>query len=174
MSHMTLDDRVSIQEGLDNNLSPSVISRKIGKTRSTVLREIIKHRVFKGKRYPGAKPPCIHKKDCIVYGLCKDRRCSSPCKNCHACKDVCPDYFPSECDRLSKSPHVCNGCPKVSSCCYEAYYYYASYAHKQEHIDMYFAAVDEVFALMAEAIKKGNAKELLLGPVCMTGFQRLA
>lgn len=59
MSHMTLDDRVSIQEGLDNNLSPSVISRKIGKTRSPVLREIIKHRVFKGKRYPGAKPPCI-------------------------------------------------------------------------------------------------------------------
>lgn len=52
--------------------------------------------------------------------------------------------------------------------------YYASYAHKQEHIDMYFAAVDEVFAILAEAKKKGNAKELLLGPVCMTGFQRLA
>ena len=52
--------------------------------------------------------------------------------------------------------------------------YYASYAHKQEHIDMYFEAVDEVFAILAEAQKKGNAKELLLGPVCLTGFQRLA
>ncbi len=52
--------------------------------------------------------------------------------------------------------------------------YYASFAHKQEHIDYYFEAVDEVFAIMADAIKNGNAKDLLLGPVCLTGFQRLA
>lgn len=52
--------------------------------------------------------------------------------------------------------------------------YYASYAHKQEHIDYYFEAIDEVFAIMAKAQKEGNAKDLLLGPVCMTGFQRLA
>lgn len=52
--------------------------------------------------------------------------------------------------------------------------YYASYAHKQEHIDYYFEAVDEVFAILAAAIKNGNAKELLLGPVCLSGFQRLA
>ncbi len=55
MSHMTLDDRVYIQEGLDNNLNPNLISRKIGKSHSTVIREIEKHRVFKRKRYEGAK-----------------------------------------------------------------------------------------------------------------------
>ena len=55
MSHMTLDDRVYIQEGLDNNLNPNLISKKIGKSHSTVIREIEKHRVFKGKRYEGAK-----------------------------------------------------------------------------------------------------------------------
>ena len=53
MSHMTLDDRVYIQEGLDNNLNPNLISKKIGKSHSTVIREIEKHRVFKGKRYEG-------------------------------------------------------------------------------------------------------------------------
>jgi glutamate-1-semialdehyde aminotransferase len=52
--------------------------------------------------------------------------------------------------------------------------YYASFAHKQEHIDYYFAAIDEVFNIMAEAIKRGNTSDLLLGPICMTGFQRLA
>ncbi|WP_197027900.1 helix-turn-helix domain-containing protein [Butyrivibrio sp. WCE2006] len=52
---MTLDDRVYIQEGLDNNLNPNLISRKIGKSHSTVIREIEKHRVFKRKRYEGAK-----------------------------------------------------------------------------------------------------------------------
>ncbi|SHI13971.1 Transposase and inactivated derivatives, IS30 family [Butyrivibrio fibrisolvens DSM 3071] len=129
MSHMTLDDRVSIQEGLDNNLSPSAISKKIGKARSTVIREITKRRAYKGKRYPGAKPPCVRKKDCVVFGLCNNKRCSSPCRNCHACKDICPEYFPNECERLSKSPHVCNGCIKAPSCNYDRYYYYASYAH---------------------------------------------
>ncbi|MDD3945056.1 MAG: aminotransferase class III-fold pyridoxal phosphate-dependent enzyme [Bacteroidales bacterium] len=52
--------------------------------------------------------------------------------------------------------------------------YYASFAHKQEHIDYYLKSVDEVFAIIAKAHKDGNAKDLLLGPVCMTGFQRLA
>ena len=31
-----LDDRVYIQEDLDNNLNPNLISRKIGKSHSTV------------------------------------------------------------------------------------------------------------------------------------------
>ena len=52
--------------------------------------------------------------------------------------------------------------------------YYASFAHKQEHIDYYFSVVDEVFAIMAEAIRTDTVNDLLLGPVCMTGFQRLA
>jgi len=52
--------------------------------------------------------------------------------------------------------------------------YYASFAHKQEHIDCYLAAVDEVFAILAEAHQQGKTKDLLLGPVCQTGFQRLA
>ena len=52
--------------------------------------------------------------------------------------------------------------------------YYASFAHKQEHIDCYLDAVDEVFAILADAHQHGKTKELLLGPVCQTGFQRLA
>ena len=129
MSHMTLDDRVSIQEGLDSNESPSTIARKIGKACSTVIREITKHRVFKGKRYEGAKAPCAHKADCVIYGLCKDRHCNQPCRNCHVCKDVCPDYFPNSCKRLNSTPYVCNGCDKQASCTYDRYFYYASHAH---------------------------------------------
>lgn len=52
--------------------------------------------------------------------------------------------------------------------------YYASYAHKQEHLDRYLEAVDEVFALMSKAIKENNYKDLLLGSVCQAGFVRLA
>ena len=52
--------------------------------------------------------------------------------------------------------------------------YYASFAHKEEHMAKYLEAVDEVFALMAKAVKEGNYKQLLLGPVAHGGFARLA
>ena len=75
MSHMALDDRVTIQEGLDNNLSIRVIAKMINKQSSTVLREINKRRVFKGARYEGALPPCKRRDNCEIRGLCKDKRC---------------------------------------------------------------------------------------------------
>lgn len=52
--------------------------------------------------------------------------------------------------------------------------YYASYAHKQEHIDKYLKACDEIFAIMAEAIRKNNYIKLLKGPVAQDSFVRLA
>jgi glutamate-1-semialdehyde aminotransferase len=51
--------------------------------------------------------------------------------------------------------------------------FYASYAHKQEYIDGYLAAVDEVFGFISEAIKKGRPEKHLKGPVCHAGFGRL-
>lgn len=52
--------------------------------------------------------------------------------------------------------------------------YYASYAHKDEHMKVFFEAVDESFAVMSSAIQNGNYKDLLEGPVCQGGFARLA
>lgn len=52
--------------------------------------------------------------------------------------------------------------------------YYATFAHKDEHIDAYLAACDEVFAIMAKAVKDHNIQDLLEGPVCQGGFARLA
>lgn|SRR5574344_133173 len=52
--------------------------------------------------------------------------------------------------------------------------YYASYAHKQEHIDKYLQACDEIFGIMSKAVKDNNYSELLLGPVAQGGFARLA
>lgn len=52
--------------------------------------------------------------------------------------------------------------------------FYSSYAHKQEHLDAYLNAVDEVFGLISKALSEGNPEGLLNGPVCHTGFKRLA
>jgi glutamate-1-semialdehyde 2,1-aminomutase len=51
--------------------------------------------------------------------------------------------------------------------------FYASYAHKQKHIDKYLAAVDEAFDFISEAIEEGYPEKYLKGPVCHAGFRRL-
>jgi len=52
--------------------------------------------------------------------------------------------------------------------------YYASYAHKQEHLDKYMSALDEVFYIMSKSVVANNSEKLLCGPICQTGFKRLA
>ena len=52
--------------------------------------------------------------------------------------------------------------------------FYASYAHKQEHINKYLSALDEVFYIMSKSVSENNSKKLLIGPMCQAGFKRLA
>jgi len=51
--------------------------------------------------------------------------------------------------------------------------FYASYAHKEEYVENYLKAVDEVFAFISKTIQKGNPEKYLIGPVCHAGFRRL-
>ncbi len=51
--------------------------------------------------------------------------------------------------------------------------FYASYAHKEEHVNEYLKAVEETFSFIAQAVKKGNPENFLKGPVCHSGFKRL-
>jgi len=50
---------------------------------------------------------------------------------------------------------------------------YVSYAHKEEDVERYLSAVDEVFAFIKKAIDEGNVDSLLEGPVAYSGFKRL-
>lgn len=52
--------------------------------------------------------------------------------------------------------------------------YYSSLAHNDAIIDEYLKAVDEAFAILAEATKNDSFDKYLLGPVSQTGFKRLA
>jgi glutamate-1-semialdehyde 2,1-aminomutase len=51
--------------------------------------------------------------------------------------------------------------------------FYATYAHRDQHVDDYLAAVQEVFTTVADALKNNRVMELLQGPVAHTGFTRL-
>jgi glutamate-1-semialdehyde 2,1-aminomutase len=52
--------------------------------------------------------------------------------------------------------------------------FYASYAHKPEHVTAYLEAVDTTFGLIADAMRKGDISSRLKGPPAHTGFRRLA
>ena len=49
-SHLTLDERIVIEQGIKRKMSFSAIAASIGKDRSTVSREVQRNR----KRYPGS------------------------------------------------------------------------------------------------------------------------
>jgi len=51
--------------------------------------------------------------------------------------------------------------------------YYPTMAHTDEVMDKYEAAVDKVFMQLGEIIKKGDVKNALQDPVCLSDFQRL-
>jgi len=52
-------------------------------------------------------------------------------------------------------------------------YFNAMLAHQDQHIDKYLAALDETFAELAAALKAGDVKQRIGGPVKHTGFARL-
>lgn len=126
---MTLDDRIKIQEGLDNGLSIRAIAKIIDKEPSSVLREIKTNRSPGRKRTPDLKEPCKNKANCEVRHICGNSRCKVLCRTCISCVLYCSDYLPSKCTLLDKAPHVCNSCDKKLSCNYERIFYYASNAH---------------------------------------------
>ena len=51
---------------------------------------------------------------------------------------------------------------------------YLSLAHTSKTIQRYLRHADAVFALISKAIRRNELKQLLHGPVCHAGFQRLA
>ena len=50
-SHLSYDERVSIEDGLNNNLSISKIAKDLKRNHSTILREIDRNKVYSKSNY---------------------------------------------------------------------------------------------------------------------------
>jgi len=51
--------------------------------------------------------------------------------------------------------------------------FYASYAHKEQHVEKYLKATGEAFEFISKAIKEKHPEKYLKGSICHSGFQRL-
>lgn len=52
--------------------------------------------------------------------------------------------------------------------------FYATYAHKDSHVNAYFEAIEDVFNVIIKALENNMVIKFLRGPISHTGFKRLA
>ena len=118
MSHLTHNQRLLIENGLRNGKSFKEISVQIGKSHTTVSREVLKHRVDSDKGAFGRLiNRCVHRRDCGRALVCGDASCTRKlCRACAKCNGACAFFKEEECERLRTPPYVCNGCRDECRC----------------------------------------------------------
>lgn len=134
--HMTMDDRIIIEKGLDQRLSLRSIALQLQKDPTTISKEIRKHRSFREhNHFNESANKCALSKDCKKKNICGTYApvCKKLCRLCNHCNSHCEDFLPRSyhCNMLDKAPFVCNGCDKKNSCRLDKAYYRASTAHRQ-------------------------------------------
>lgn len=127
--HLTIDDRLRIEKGLDKKESFSSIAAAIGVSTSTVSREVKHNRYLhipKGRKFN----LCIHKRDCMVTSICGKACTLGRCKSCVKvrCNDACPEFEERVCDVLKAAPFVCADCYRRGNCGFRHADYYAVHA----------------------------------------------
>lgn len=134
--HMTLDDRISIEKGLEQHLSLRRIALTLGKDPTTISKEIRKHRTFhEHNHFNEPRNKCAFYKDCKKKNICQiySPVCKKMCRLCNHCNSHCPDFIPRSyhCSKLDKAPFVCNGCNKKIGCRMDKAFYKAATSHRQ-------------------------------------------
>lgn len=113
---------------LNEGKSANYIAVKLGKSVSTITREIEKHIKTQRTR----KNDCLLKSECKRHNICKkEKGCKGICAKCKyvSCKKDCSDYVQNTCDKLKHFPYVCNSCSKRAYCSFEKQFYEANEAH---------------------------------------------
>ncbi len=128
--HMTLENRITIQNELDKGTSFKEIGILLGKDCTTISKEVQKH-IQKEKSGAMGRGfnNCLKNvnRQCSLRSVCS--KCTSIhnrlCWSCGKCTESCISYVPYTCPKLSKAPYVCNSCKERSKCSLEKSFYRA-------------------------------------------------
>ncbi|MFQ9892543.1 MAG: IS30 family transposase [Emergencia sp.] len=129
--HLTFDDRLAIQTGLQKGHKVAQIAKNIGKDRSTVGREIKSHRRLVTSSGGNS---CAHRNSCNRIPDCRlgCHRGKKQCQTaCGGCNDGCPDYQEEFCPDYERTPFVCNACKHRLRCRLRRMLYDAKHAQQQ-------------------------------------------
>ncbi len=135
--HLDLEIRMTIQEGLKEKLTYAQIAERCGINKSTVSREVQKHRTFisyKKTTTLQSRNVCTMRYDCNIKQKCKSPTCFNQhhksCKICGNCNSYCKEFQEEICDQYDRLPYVCNGCVKKPRCPLSKWVYDAKQAQK--------------------------------------------
>jgi len=130
--HLTDADRLQIEIFLKQRHSLKSIAQKLGKSTSTISREVRK-RAQESEKFAAHYPQnrCTRRKECNRCQLCDDKpNCTRRCATCNRCNKICPMYEEEICYRLFDPPYVCNGCPEAYRCALKKRFYLHKKAHE--------------------------------------------
>lgn len=124
MKHMGQDERNRIEFMLGCGNNVAAIAKALGRSESTISRELLNRRIDSDKHYGCSNRLCARFDDCArtaFKGFRDIRRRNSP-----RCFESCPDFREAVCVRLNRAPYVCNGCEREHGCPLKKRYYIAS------------------------------------------------
>lgn len=125
--HLTIEDRIYIQNKLDKGTSFKDIARFLCKDPTTISKEVKARRAsdwFHKGTFLNAKNFCTKRFRCKKTNACnKILLCGVKCASCPTCNQTCPDFQKECCSKLDRAPYVCNGCSKKINHCTIAHKY---------------------------------------------------
>ena len=147
-SHLTLEDRKIIQEGIEHSLTKVEIAKNIGKDPTTVSKEIKLRRKLKPRNTFNNPIICTRFKEC--------KKCYGKCEN----------YEEIKCLRRDRKVGACNLCPDISKCKLDKYFYYANKAHEsylytlsdsREGVNLTTSQLLTIVDIIKPLLKKGQS-----------------
>lgn len=159
---ITYQERVLIEDMLNQQCSLYAIAKKLGHSASTISREIRNRRIY----YRSNGNDCALKKDCVSAQVCGSATCIKTCKNCIKCKKYCPYYVKLECHNITSAPYVCNGCTKFCYCTKDRYLYRSKDAQdnykellveRRSGFDLTLAELNQINDLVSPMILNGQS-----------------
>ena len=130
--HLTDEERLLIEYWLKGGASLKSIALELGRSTSTISREIRARAIASEKSASGrVANRCILRKQCIKRQICEDKPdCMRKCAACTLCNNMCPDFEEEHCLKLYEPPYVCNGCKDEHKCTLRKRYYLHRKAHQ--------------------------------------------
>lgn len=130
--HLTLSDRIYIEQGLLQKMSFKEIADFLYKDPSTISKEV--QRAVETSGPLGRRCEiCQYHKICKKHHVCNDSDCLRRCKACHRKNvvEICETFTPYQCKKRDKPPYACNGCENRRDCPLVKVLYDAKHAQRK-------------------------------------------
>lgn len=129
--HLTLSDRIYIEQGLLQRMSFKDIAAFLYKDPTTISKEV--KRSIETTRAGRGCELCKFYKVCKKQTVCGDFKCTRRCKVCRRKQvtEMCLQFQPFLCEQGNKAPYVCNGCDRRRECPLPKRMYKAKHAQRR-------------------------------------------